>query len=225
MVTNVAKTETRMEPLLYDPAEYSRLRLVVKLNGVSSRLMLDTGASGILVDSKIAAKAGIKPIVNEKIQGIGDKGGMAGFVGLRGENSDWRAGISRMHCGGRFGRSVLGDDGLIGADVFRHFLVDLDMPDGKFKLSPLPPIPDEPATAASLDTKAAAARHFRDRYIPPEMKDYTKIFLFGHDMLIPTQVNNAKGKLFLIDTGSFDDTLSLAAAKEVTKLDRTNTPR
>jgi hypothetical protein len=117
-----------------------------------------------------------------------------------------------MHCGG--------DDGLIGADVFRHFLVDLDMPDGKFKLSSLPPIPDEPAAAAtSLDTTATGARHLHDRYIPPEMKDYTPIFLFGHAMLITTHVNNSGKKLFLIDTGSFDNTLSLAAAKEVTKLD------
>jgi len=118
------------------------------------------------------------------------------------------------------GRSVLGDDGLIGADVFRHFLVDMDMPNGKFKLSPLPPIPDEPASGASLDTQSAGARHFRDRYIPPEMKDYTPIFLFGHNMLIPTRVNDSAAKLFLIDTGSFDDTLSPAAAKEVTKINR-----
>jgi hypothetical protein len=39
-------------------------------------------------------------------------------------------------------------------------------------------------------------------------------------MLIPTRVNDSAAKLFLIDTGSFDDTLSPAAAKEVTKLNR-----
>jgi predicted aspartyl protease len=97
----------------------------------------------------------------------------------------------------------------------------MDMPDAKFKLSPLPPIPDDPAAAAtSLDTTAAGARHFHDRYIPPEMKDYTMIFLFGHEMLIPTHVNNSARKLFLIDTGSSNNTLSPAAAKEVTKLNR-----
>jgi Aspartyl protease len=72
--------------------------------------------------------------------------------------------------------------------------------------------------ATSLDTKSVGARHFRDRYIPPDMKDYTQIFLFGHDMLILTRVNDSAAKLFLIDTGSFDDTLSPATAKEVTKL-------
>ena len=220
MVTNVTKTETRLEPLLYGPQNIRGYGLMVKLNGVSSRLMLDTGASGILVDSKIAAKAGIKPIVDEKIQGIGDKGAAAGFVGYA-ENIQ----IGELEFQGCIvevatGRSVLGDDGLIGADVFRHFLVDVDMPNGKFKLSPLPSIPDEPVATTSLDTKSVGVRHFRDRYVPPEMKDYTKIFLIGHNMLIPTRVNDSAAKLFLIDTGSFDDTLSPAAAKEVTKLSR-----
>jgi hypothetical protein len=220
MVTNVTKTETRLEPLLYDPRNIRGYGLMVKLNGVSSRLMLDTGASGILVDSKIAAKAGIKPMVDEKIQGIGDKGAAAGFVGYAEKiqigELDFQGCIVEVATG----RSVLVDDGLIGADVFRHFLVDVDLPNGKFKLSPLPPIPDEPAAATSLDTKSVAVRHFRDRYVPPEKKDYTKIFLIGHDMLIPTRVNDSAAKLFLIDTGSFDDTLSPAAAKEVTKLSR-----
>ncbi len=219
LVTNVSKTETRLEPLLYGPQDIRAYGLAVKLNGVSSRLMLDTGASGILVDSRIAAKAGIKSIANEKIRGIGDKAAMTGFVGYAEKIQIGELEFQGCIVEVATGRSVLGDDGLIGADVFRHFLVDLDMPEGKFKLSPLPPIPDEAATATSLDTKAGGARHFHDRYIPREMKDYTKIFLFGHDVLIPTQVNNAKGKLFLIDTGSFDNTLSLAAAKEVTKLD------
>jgi Tfp pilus assembly protein PilF len=220
MVTNVTKTETRLEPLLYDPRNIRGYGLMVKLNGVSSRLMLDTGASGILVDSKIAAKAGIKLIVDEKIQGIGDKGGMAGFVGYAEKIQIGELEFQGCIVEVATGRSVLGDDGLIGADVFRHFLVDVDMPNGKFKLSPLPPIPDEPTAATSLDTKSVGVRHFRDRYVPPEMKNYTKIFLFGHDMLIPTRVNDSDAKLFLIDTGSFDDTLSPAAAKEVTKLSR-----
>jgi hypothetical protein len=34
------------------------------------------------VDSGIAAKAGIKPIVDEKIHGIGDKAAMSGFIGF-----------------------------------------------------------------------------------------------------------------------------------------------
>jgi len=220
LVTDVSKTETRLEPPLYGPKDIRAYGLAVKLNGVSSRLMLATGASGILVDSRIAAKAGIKPIVDEKIYGIGDKAAMSGFVGYAEKIQIGALEFQGCIVEVATGRTVLGDDGLIGADVFRHFLVDLDMPDGKFKLSPLPPFPDETAAGTSLDTTGAGARHFRDRYIPPEMKDYTPIFLFGHQMLIHTQVNNSARKLFLIDTGSSSNTLSPAAAKEVTKVNR-----
>jgi tetratricopeptide (TPR) repeat protein len=220
LVTKVSKTETRMEPMMYDARHLRGYGLSVKVNGVSSRLLLDTGASGILVDSKIAAKAGIKPMVDEKIQGIGDKSAMTGFVGYADKIQIGELEFQGCIVEVASGRSVLGDDGLIGADVFRQFLVDLNMPDGKFNLSPLPPFPDEPAATTSLETETLSVRHLHDRYIPPEMKDYTKIFLFGHDMLITTHVNNSTGKLFLIDTGSFDDTLSPSAAKEVTKVNR-----
>ncbi len=50
------------------------------------------------------------------------------------------------------------------------------------------------------------------------MEDFTPIFEFGHDLLIPTSVNSSSPRLFLIDTGAFDNNLSLAYAKEVTKV-------
>jgi hypothetical protein len=55
--------------------------------------------------------------------------------------------------------------------------------------------------------------------MPPEMKDYSAIMLFGHDMLIPTYVESAGPILFLIDTGSQDTMLDLALAKQVSKVD------
>jgi hypothetical protein len=50
------------------------------------------------------------------------------------------------------------------------------------------------------------------------MKGYTPIFIFGHGLAIPTSVNSSPPRLFLIDTGAFDNQLSLAEAKEVTKV-------
>src|SRR5262249_35574517 len=55
-------------------------------------------------------------------------------------------------------------------------------------------------------------------YIAPEMKDYTRIFRFGHELLIPTQVGDLPPKLFLIDTGATMSTISTQAAREVTKI-------
>lgn len=223
LVTKVTSTETRLERLLEDPQHIRGYALAVKVNGVPSRLMLDTGAGGILVDRKIAEKVGIKPIVDDKISGIGDKGGAAGYLGHADKIQVGDLEFADCFVSVASGRSVLGDDGLIGADVFRHFLVDMDMPDEKFKLSELPPIPDEPAGEISLDSHSGGQRRLHDRYVPPEMRDYAKIFLIGHALLIPTSVNSFPTKLFLIDTGSFDNTLSVVAAKEVTKISNSDT--
>jgi hypothetical protein len=43
-------------------------------------------------------------------------------------------------------RSVVGDDGLIGADVFSAFLVDIDFPNEKLHLTQLPKRPEEAAS-------------------------------------------------------------------------------
>jgi hypothetical protein len=64
------------------------------------------------------------------------------------------------------------------------------------------------------------APHFKgpqDRYIAPEMHGYTRIFRFGHDLLIPTKIGDAPQKLFLLDTGAFTNSISPSAARDVTK--------
>jgi tetratricopeptide (TPR) repeat protein len=48
--------------------------LSVALNGTKTKLMLDTGASGILVDRGVAERAGITKLAETKIGGIGDQG-------------------------------------------------------------------------------------------------------------------------------------------------------
>ena len=93
-------------------------------------------------------------------------------------------------------KSALEDDGLIGADVFEDFLVDLDFPDAKFKLSPLPPIPDQPRKRLSLQSEASSDAHLHDRYVPPEMKNYSQVFRIGHALLIPTSVNETPYRFF-----------------------------
>jgi hypothetical protein len=148
---------------------------------------------------------------------------------------------------------ALEEDGLIGADVFSSYLVDVDIPGGKLKLSPLPKRPDDNVVSTALNTEAglgtshdenggakednaeepvdgankanktnaasAAAAHLpKDRYVAPEMASWTKIFRFGHELLIPTLVNESPPLLFLIDTGSFANVLSVRAAHQVTKV-------
>ncbi len=78
LVTKLAATEAELKPLLIDPRHLRGYGLEVKVNGQSSRLLLDTGASGLLVNKKMAERAGVKQLVATKIRGIGDKGDSAG---------------------------------------------------------------------------------------------------------------------------------------------------
>jgi tetratricopeptide (TPR) repeat protein len=218
MVSKVNSTQGDLK-LLYDTPGHPRgYGLDMKLNGTSARLVLDTGASGIIVDRKIAESAGVKQIVQTNLSGVGDNGPTAGYVGHA--DSIQIGEIEFQDCNVRVQGSgtVVGRDGLIGANVFGQFLVELDFPDKKFRLSPLPPRPDEPVETAGLESGSRPELRFRDRYIAPEMRDYTPVFRFGHLLLIPTLLNDSVSKLFVIDTGAFSNTVSPDAAREVTKV-------
>jgi predicted aspartyl protease len=215
---NVTSTETELEPMLDQPGHVRGYGLTMNINGAPARLLLDTGASGISIDQNLAAKAGVKKLVDTTIGGIGDEQDVASYIGT----------VEKIRIGNlEFGncqvyvlkeRQIVGEDGLIGADVFRSFLIDINMPKHKLKLGPLPPYPEQAEQAVSLGSSAAESKYAHDRYFPPEMKDYTGVFISGHDLLIPTTVNSSPPKLFLIDTGAFDNQLSVATAKEVTKV-------
>jgi hypothetical protein len=124
-------------------------------------------------------------------------------------------------------------------DVFSRFVVTLDYPMRKLMLAPLPPRPndtsglkptlethgntneDESAdnsAAATSSTSKSAAHGPYDRYIAPEMKDWTRVYRAGHDMLLPASLNDSPPKLFILDTGAFSTTVTPEVAREVTKV-------
>jgi len=218
-VNQVHATQTKLDPLMNDAHNMRGFGLSVYLNGATAKLLLDTGADGIIVDRKIAEKAGIKALVQTEIGGIGSKAGSGGYLGFA---DTIKIGEIEFHdCMVRVvdKRSVLDDDGLIGADVFQHYLVDINLPDAKFGLSELPVNPkDASESPASLESSAAGKSAWHDPYLSPEMKDYSGVYRVGHMLLIPTALNGKPPKNFLIDTGAFDNTIDTNAAKEVTKL-------
>jgi tetratricopeptide (TPR) repeat protein len=217
LVTKVSSTQVKFDPVGMDmESRISGYGLPVKLNGATANLQLDTGASGILVDRKMAGKAGIKPITREEVHGIGEGPGTRGYIGIADSIKIGDLEFQGCYVDVVDRKSALEDDGLIGADVFEDFLVDLDFPDVKFKLSPLPPVPNQPVTETALQSESSSVAGLHDRYVPPEMKAYSQVFRIGHALLIPTSVNETPYRLFLIDTGSFDDTISPATAKQFT---------
>lgn len=62
---------------------------------------------------------------------------------------------------------------------------------------------------------------FHDRYVAPKMKTYTTIFRLGHELLVPTKIGDEPTrKLFLLDSRGFNNLISLATAREVTRVHR-----
>ena len=250
LASTVTRTEASLVRLLSDPTHLRGYGLTVSVNGHKSNLLLDTGASGIVVKRSIAEKAGVGKIAETKSWGVGDKGPKNSYVGIAdsiriGELEFQNCPIDVIE-----GRSVAEEDGLVGADVFEDFLVDIDFPDEKLKLSELPKRPGETARKPELNSEndddppdselpqgdgtgkpasdkkegaATNASQLQDRYVALEMEGYTHIFRFGHLLLVPTMIGDVPQKLFLLDTGALTNTISPAAAREVTKVHNDDT--
>lgn len=218
LVNSVTSTQMNLEAMTGNATYLRAFGLKVKVNGTSAKLLLDTGASGITLNSKIAEKAGIKRLVDTRIGGVGDEGSMAGYIGIA---ETVRIGdLEFQNCAIRVTdrKSRLSEDGFIGGDVFSQFLLDLDFPNSKMRLSELPKIPQQPSAPLALEADQAGTSDSHDPYVAPEMKSFTRVYRIGHDLLIPTKLNGTPPRLFLVDSGSFDNTISTQAATEVTKL-------
>jgi predicted aspartyl protease len=236
LVSKIESTEMKLEP---PPTSNRKTHydVVVKLNDRKSRLQLDTGASGLVLDRKAAEKAGLQKIADIRMSGVGDRGSQGGFTAVANhiqigelEFEDCVVAVAdKMH-------ALMDEDGLLGTDIFRSYLVDIDMPAQKLRLSLLPKRPDEPAvpiTLGSAENRSATQGQPpsangpqpsppqsspKDRYVSPEMASWLPIARVGHQLFIPTRVNDSKPMLFIIDTGSSENFLSSAAAKGVTNL-------
>ena len=93
LVSKVADTETPLLPVLKAHQGMSGHGLSVALNGHSNVLLLDTGASGILVGRAVAEHAGISNIIRTRLGGIGGSGVDGWFRWLCGVNQDRRDGV------------------------------------------------------------------------------------------------------------------------------------
>jgi tetratricopeptide (TPR) repeat protein len=175
---------------------------------VTASLLLDTGAGGIVLGRKLAEKAGVVKIANTYLGGIGDKGPVQGYVGR----------VDKIEIGGvefhdctvivSSQSDIVDESGLIGADVFKRFLVTLDFKEFKLLLSPLP---RNPNSSGSQDDP-------QDRYIATEMQGYTKVYSFGHDLVIPVLVSDKASGNFILDTGASMNNISTKLANVITKL-------
>lgn len=219
LTSHVTSTQLKLEGL-GDPFHFRAYGLRVKLNSGTAKLLLDTGGSGILLDRKLAEKAGLRRVADTRVRGIGNEGPAKGYAAFADTIQIGDLQFQDCYVDVVDRKATTDEDGLIGADVFSQFLLEMSLPEAKFKLSALPPIPNEPPLPPSLEALSPLAERLHDRYVAPEMKDFTPVFRFGHELLMDTRVNDSPPKLFLIDTGGFDNIISISAAKEFTKLRR-----
>jgi tetratricopeptide (TPR) repeat protein len=235
-VSEVAATKNNMISITLGGGSWQGSGLNVDVNGKPSRMLLDTGASGILLSSQLATLAGLKPGAVVAMGGIGDRPDATAHIAYADSVKIGEMEFSNcpLYIVDRLPPAV---DGIIGTDVFANFLIELDFPMSTLRLSQLPPRVGETPAKAALSSAGSAGggperkssdqtsqtrrgAQYQDRDIAPEMHSYVQAFRLGHYLLIPTTIDERVQKLFVLDTGSFDNTISTAAAQEVTKIHR-----
>jgi tetratricopeptide (TPR) repeat protein len=218
LAPGITSTETPLKPIMATARVVEGYGLGVKVNGTPSTLLLDTGAGGILINQRIADKAGVEKILDQDFTGIGDKPSVPGYLGY----------AKTLKIGDFEFRDCYVDvieksmnenaDGLLGANVFAHFLVELNFPDQTLRISPLPVDPAVGIEKSTLDSSSETIAQPHDRYLSPDMKDFFLVYLNGHNLMIPTKLNDQSPFLFILDTGAQMSMVSLAAAKRVGKV-------
>jgi predicted aspartyl protease len=233
----VSDTQTATIPfsaMMRDGTHIRTFGLDVKFNDHNARLQIDTGASGLVISRSVADRAGLKQFSRIEVGGIGSQGSKTAYTAYADdikigslEFRDCRVDVIDKN-------NVVDSDGLIGADVFSSFHITLDYPMRKLVLAPLPPRPDDVAPlkprletadndsddvpVANTSSPKTVASGPRDRYIAPEMKDWTHVYRIGHNLLIPASLNKTRQKMFILDTGAFSTTITPDVAREVTKV-------
>jgi hypothetical protein len=103
----------------------------------------------------------------------------------------------------------------------------LDFPGKQIRLSSLPKRREElqlpfktaegePAKDPNHENNRLSGESTGDKRYPlPEMQSWTPIHRIGHLLLIPTSINNGPPKLFVIDTGAAQSSISSQAARGV----------
>jgi len=237
LVSDTSSTSIPFTALMEDGTHLRGWGLEVKLNNRGAHLDIDTGASGIVISRSVANRAGLQRFSDEEIGGVGDKGEKAGYTAFAESIRIGSLEFRDCEVDVVDKRNVVDSDGLIGMDVFSRFLITLDYPMHKLLLDPLPPRPgdtveekptletavnldddDEDGSASSGNNPKAAPVIPHDRYIAPEMKNWTPVYRVGHNLLIPASLNKSNNKLFILDTGAFTTTVTPAVAREVTKV-------
>jgi tetratricopeptide (TPR) repeat protein len=191
-----------LSAIYQDPKHVSGYHLEVQLSRKNAKLIVDTAASGLYISRALANENGFQPVPNEPQNMVRIDTLHVGPL----EFHDCLVGVSDTPFPNK-------GDGFIGTDVFAPYLISLDYPAGKLTLAPLPALPSQKENSLPLD-----------RYIAPEMSNYTAIYHRQQFLLVPVMLNNRERRLFALDSGMRMSTMTSEAAHLVssTRVNFTN---
>jgi tetratricopeptide (TPR) repeat protein len=177
-----------LTPVMFNGTIIRSWGFSTKFNNADTQLLeLDSSVSGILLDEKQAAKAGVQPLTPG-----------ATTVPYTRFVDHIKIGVVEYHdCPVRVvaSSSLAKANGLIGLDLFRDHLIHIDYPDQSLTLTPLPSTPlAEPTTERTIVT--------------PTDKAWSPIYVDGSNILVPTLINKQGPFLFVLDTGAPHTVLS-----------------
>lgn len=174
--------------------------------GKERKLLVDTGAGGVLLASGIARKDKLKQLNETFVTGVGDEGPREGYAMLA-ETMTFD-GLEFRNCVVEtLDKDHVGDgiDGIIGTGVFSSFLIRLDLPDRELQLTSHPAGPCQP-TCWEKDWGASK-----------EGESLFQIHVIRGKIVVEGLVNDSETGQFVIDTGATNNLLSsrLAARLDI----------
>jgi tetratricopeptide (TPR) repeat protein len=186
------------------PSQRRGLGVRVQLNGKqNTRLLVDTGASGIAISPKVAERAGLKAVSGEssETKGVGDGKTQSTVAYLASEVrvgdvtfADYPIQVFRS-------AQSADHDGLIGADVFQRFIVKIDVAH----------------LAMGLETRPQAAPEDSDEPVDGSdtlLAGFHRVLRFGNHLGLPTSINGSRNVLFMVDSGSSINLIDTESAKK-----------
>jgi predicted aspartyl protease len=201
LASNYARSQIRLEPVTQG-GELHAYRIAVSVGGDAARLLLDTGASGIVVNPSLAARWRVRRLATTTVGGLGDQGDSRGWVGLvdrvRVGTVEFRDAVVTVSESALVGA----EQGLMGTDIFESFVVTLDLPNGAMRLEPFAGASDDRPTDRGFQADPG----------------FERVYRIGHMLMLPTSVSGSEPVMFVIDTGASQALIARDFAAELARM-------
>ena len=188
-VSGLESYHFRLANLVLSVDKMQGLLVTARINGGKPlRLLLDSGAEGIYLNSREARKLDLESLGEARIAGLGQTGVVSGQVALARTLSIDAFQIENaiLHVMDLVWLSEA--DGVIGTDVFQDFLVRIDAQKRTMDLVP---------------------------YSAQNSASGTRVYRVGHYLLVEGSVNDRSRGYFMVDTGASSTVIAPRAATSI----------